>query len=219
MNNCNFKVAKFLPYVLAWLLLLVPAVGGSAATNPGAGQADYTQLNSDGIAAKFGSYGVEVIRQDDDSRISSLYSVTDGVKTTRTLAVVLFNVAELEPLEAEHDDILDGASIGTTFRNAGWQIQKSNIYLGELRGAEQAPLIRRWMGTAGKEILAMHVYDFYVTKDGRPHKYATIAEIHDPDYLTLLDLQMRYADEAAQLQRLDPWSAEALQAVFTVLNR
>jgi hypothetical protein len=45
-------------------------------------------LNSERIAAAFGSYGVEVVAQDDTLRISNLYSTEAGVTTCRTFATV-----------------------------------------------------------------------------------------------------------------------------------
>lgn len=202
--------------ILAWMLIVAPAFTVSAAQI--AGNTD-AALNSDAILAKFGSYGVDIVRQDDSVRVASLYSNTNGVKTTRTLAIVLFSGAALHEVEDEHEQITDGASIGETFRNAGWQIHKSNVYLGEVRGSGGDTLIDTWLGNSGMDIFAIHVYDLLVSKNRQSHKYATIAEIHDDAYLTLDDLRSRYSDEASQLQRLNSWSADALRAVFEELNR
>jgi hypothetical protein len=216
MNYSVLRIRRITLPLLAWALLLAPAIATSATQNTSPND---TALNSDAIIAKFGSYGVDIIRQDENVRVSSLYSRTGGAKTTRTLAIVLFAGASLDSVANEHEEIADGASIGETFRDAGWQIRKSNLYLGELRGSGGETLIDTWLGNSGTAIFAIHVYDLFVTKDAQSLKYATIAEIHDDSYLTLAELTERYSDEASQLQRLDSWNAEALRAVFTELNR
>ena len=216
MNSTVFQRRWLTLHLIVWAVLAVPAAAASAAQDPGTKDA---ALNSDAILARFGSYGVDIIRQDDNVRVSSLYSDTSGIKTTRTLAIVLFAGEALNAVEDEHERITDGASIGETFRDAGWQIRKSNIYLGEVRSSGRDTLIDTWLGHSGTGIFAIHIYDLFVLKDGQSFKYATIAEIHDDAYLTLDELKIRYSDEASQLQRLDSWSAEALRAVFTELNR
>ena len=47
-------------------------------------------LNSERIRLKFGSYGIEVLKQAGSLRVSNLFSKSDDVKTTRTLAVVSY---------------------------------------------------------------------------------------------------------------------------------
>lgn len=216
MNGNVFQTRWLALKLIVLVILAVPAAATFAAQNPGTEDA---ALNSDAILARFGSYGIDIIRQDENARVSSLYSKTNGVKTTRTLAIVLFAGEALKAVEDEHERITDGASIGETFRDAGWQIRKSNIYLGEVRSPGSDTLIDTWLGHSGTDIFAIHIYDLVVLKDGQSFKYATIAEIHDDAYLTLDELKIRYSDEASQLQRLDSWSAEALRAVFTELNR
>ena len=219
MNNNIYAVRRLILYCLTWAFLASPDIAISAPQSADFDNADHWSLNSDGIRAKFGTYGVEVIRQDENVRVSSLYSVESGGRITRTLAVVLFAGEALAVAEDEHKDIVAGASIGSTFRDAGWQIHKANVYLGELRGSGKGTLVDQWLGYARQGIFAIHIYDFFIQKDGRSHKYATIAEIHDPDYLTLPDLQARYSDEASQLQRLNSWNADALRAVLLELDR
>lgn len=42
--------------------------------------------------------------------------------------------------------------------------------------------------------LATHVYVFQVRKDGHTYNYATIVEIHHPEYLTATDLEDIYGE-------------------------
>ena len=218
MNKDIISVRRIVLHCLSLAIVVVPALAfsGMQSLNSGVNQ---SALNSEAIQEKFGSYGVEVIRQDENVRISSLYSESGGTRTTRTLAVVLFSADALEVVEDEHEDILDGSSIGSTFRDAGWQVNKANLYLGEIRGTGGSTLVDSWLGDSSDEIFAIHIYDFFVSKGGRSYKYATIAEIHDPDYLTLADLQSRYSEEASQLQRINSWNADALRDVFMELDR
>ena len=96
-----------------WLSLL--ALAGCASGGP--------PLNSDRIAKKFGSYGVAVIEQDDRQRLSSLYSGTGESQVTRTYARVEYLGDRRPEFRKEHNAILNGASIGQTFRRSGWAIR------------------------------------------------------------------------------------------------
>ena len=55
-------------------------------------------LNSERIERKFGSYGIDVLRNDDAVRMSNLYSLRDGEKICRTFAVVLSRMSLIQPL-------------------------------------------------------------------------------------------------------------------------
>lgn len=149
-------------------------------------------LNSERIAASFGSYAVTVIAQDARWRVSSLESRHDGRAVTRTLAVVRFEQPSSAALAAEDRRIRDGASIGSTFREAGWRIDKPLLYTGEIRVAADASGLAALMDIELPATLAVHVYRFDVKRAGRRHTYARIAELHHPDYLDLDDLRDIY---------------------------
>ena len=42
--------------------------------------------------------------------------------------------------------------------------------------------------------LATHVYEFVIRKEGRSFDYATIVELHHPDYLAVEDLHSIYGE-------------------------
>ncbi len=145
-------------------------------------------LNSDLIEKKFGSYGVEVVRQDENQRVSSLYSFEGGERITRTLAMVHFLGREEPALQAIHEAILAGSSIGKTFRDAGWAIDKMPLRAEEITATVHDVEIGELMHIELPARLAAFSYDFVVSKNGQTHDYARITEIYHPDYLKLKDL-------------------------------
>ena len=153
-----------------------------------------TTLNSDRIERAFGNYGVEILRADETRRVTSLYSADRTSKTTRTYAVVQYRETPNSLIAAEHAKIIDGGSIGTTFREAGWEIDKQHIFIGELEVPKTYTEIADVMRISLPELLATHVYLFNVSKDERTVQYATITEIHHPDYLDAIALQGIYGE-------------------------
>ncbi len=150
------------------------------------------ELNSERIAARYGSYAVTVIAQDARWRITSLESRHNGRAITRTLALVRFEQAPRPALAAEDRRIRAGASIGKTFRDAGWQIDKPLLYTGALGvGAEARGLAAR-MDIALPAALAVHVYRLVLRRAGQRYSYATIVELHHPDYLDVTALREIY---------------------------
>jgi len=149
-------------------------------------------LNSERIAQRYGNYGIEILRSDNNRRLSSLYSTGDGQKTTRTLALVDFSATIHPKLAREHQRILAGESIGAVFKEQGWTIEKvSSRYCGAIFDLASIPEL------SGMDIelparLAMHSYVFRVQKGGLSIDYATITEIHHPDYLQGADLTDGY---------------------------
>ncbi len=146
-------------------------------------------LNSERIAAEFGSYGVEVLEQDQHVRISNLFSGAAEDKTCRTFAVVRFAPHLDEAVTAEHAAIVAGGSIGAVFVAAGWEVRKTHLSYSETRATPRlASLMRIAEGTP----LATHIYALDVAKGGRVVEYATLVEIHHPGYLTREDLPAIY---------------------------
>jgi len=167
-------------YIVAIAVLVQAAAPGQPARE---------LLNSERIEAAFGSYGVEVLGQDAQVRVSSLYSGTAENRTCRTLAVVRY-AAPMDPaVGAEHAAIVAGGSIGATFAAQGWEVRKTHLSYAERPAtAKLAALMRIAAGTP----LAEHVYVLDVVKDGRTIEYAALVEIHHPDYLRLGDLETIY---------------------------
>ena len=150
-------------------------------------------LNSERIAARFGSYGIELILQNSHYRISNLYSEASGVRTTRTIAVADFISPVNTAISKLHKQVLSGQSFGTTFKNRGWQITKINLALEalQLEGSNRAQSL---MHFSGDKELALHLYLLKLSKGGVNIDYAVLAELHHPEYLDLRALENIYGE-------------------------
>ena len=153
-------------------------------------------LNSDRIEQRFGSYGIEVLQQDDRVRRSSLYSVDDGVRTCRTYAVVEYHAPLATELASAHAAIVAGDSIGATLRMAGWEISKETLYVGHVQLPDASHGVARLMRLDGGATLGLHAYRLRLDKDQMTVWYATIIEAHHPDYMSEADLIRLFADDA-----------------------
>lgn len=151
--------------------------------------------NSERIRLKFGSYGIEVLESGERIRVSNLYSIENGVKAKRTFAVV-FYPALIEPeFCREHDAIINGQSIGIVFKSHGWVIEKRHQYFGKIDVFCDGTNVDSVFGNIGKSQPVVHVYSLFIKKNGSEFHYASIAEVHHPDYLELEDLYSIYGNE------------------------
>ena len=148
-------------------------------------------LNSERIAQEFGSYGIAILESDDSVRVSNLYSLHGQTKICRTYAVVHYLYDIDAEVSAEHSAILSGQSIGAVFTRRGWAIEKVNRYFGELPASGK---VADLMGGIVLQPLAAHIYDLVVSREGISLTYATIAEIHHPDYLSIMELRGLYGE-------------------------
>lgn len=165
--------------------LLAPAVVSAQA------HAERELLNSERIAQTFGSYGIEVLESDAEMRVSNLYSGDGAGRVTRTFALVRLRETIDPALAAQHERIVAGGSIGAVFTEAGWSVRKRHRFFGLL---DSTPRLERMMGGIAPRALATHVYLLDVVKPGIELQYATIVEIHHPDYLALRDLRSIYGE-------------------------
>lgn len=164
-------------------------------------------LNSERIERRFGSYGIEILEQDTGIRRSNLYSTHEGVKICRTYAIVDFVDSDFAQTSDVHGKVLDGASIGATFSADGWDLRKDAVYIGELdRPGAPGPVAELMQIRAGTP-LAAHAYELHIEKPGTSIHYATIIELHHPDYLDVHRLRELFpapgdsADEAPEYVR------------------
>jgi len=186
------------------LILLVLLVACQPALPP---------LNSERIEARFGSYGVALVEQGQQRRVSCLYSVENGGRRCRTLAVVRLAddvpAALSEPLDA----IRAGASLGATLTAAGWQVVKTNRHLGSYRlPADPDAAIATHFALKGGESLALHIYDLAARRGDAAAHVARLLEIHDPAYLSPEDLLRIYSElphEPLAPDELEGWIGEA----------
>lgn len=151
-------------------------------------------LNSEHIAQEFGSYGIVVLESDAGVRVSNLYSLHDETKICRTFAVVRYPDDINAELVLEHRVILSGQSIGAVFAQRGWAIEKINLYVGVLPVTDR---VAGLMSGIPPQPLAVHIYDLVVSRKSTSVLYATIAEVHHPDYLSVTQLEELYGEVAA----------------------
>ena len=151
-------------------------------------------LNSERIAQTFGSYGVDVLQSSSEGRVSSLYSGAGNDKVTRTFAVVRFSGRVRPVFASEHARVESGQSLGAVFKSAGWQIEKHNIFVGEMEIPAKYGLLSELMQIDLPQYLPTHVYLFVIRKGKNSYRYATITEFHHPDYLSAIDLRAAYGE-------------------------
>lgn len=158
-------------------------------------------LNSERIKLKFGSYGIDVLQNKRKIRVSNLYSKKDNIKTTRTFAVVVYPEVVAPEFKRVHQQIVGGGSIGATFKKSGWKITKQHSYFGKIDSSTKFTQLYQLMGGIKPSDLAVHLYQLNVSKGGKELHYATIAEVHHPDYLTSTELQAIYKEQYEDLQK------------------
>jgi len=171
-------------------------------------------LNSEHIRQKFGSYGIDVVRDSGGLRVSNLFSIEDGRKIMRTLAAVMYPSSIPPAIQAEHREIESGQAIGEVFRRHGWEIKKRTLYIGEIAAAPEFAGVYSAMGGIRPASLAVHIYQLWVERKHTRLCYATIAEVHHPQYLGSRDLEEIYqsADDA-------PWcDNEGLRQALTAVT-
>ena len=171
-------------------------ISHSSNTNPGEAPGVKSQSrplrNSDRIKIRYGSYGIDILENDNKIRVSNLYSTENGVKTNRTFAVVAFPRLIEAAFKSEHEAIINGQSIGVVFEQNGWEIQKHHLYIGEIEMPTEHAGDHSLFSDIGTGHPAIHVYSLVVAKDNSEFEYAAIAEVHHPDFLQLEDLQAIY---------------------------
>ena len=87
----------------------------------------------------------------------------------------------------EHKKILNGASIGATFKKNNWSIEKKTILISEFSNKENQ-IINEWSNNSDLEKFAIHIYEISLKKSQLQLKYAQIIEIHNSSYLVSDDL-------------------------------
>mgnify|MGYP001203480652 FL=1 len=158
-----------------------------------------TLLNSERIEQKFGSYGIDIVQSDNQSRVSFLYSLDPDNKNKKnyhTLAIVKFK--ETRKVSIIHEKILNGDSIGKSFKKEGWEIDKTNHQMMVISNPDKL-LFKSWLPQISDEKLALHFYELNVKTENYHYLYAEILEIHHPKYLGFNDLTEVYnLDEETQ---------------------
>jgi hypothetical protein len=172
-------------------------------------------LNSERIKLKYGSYGIDVLRNREQLRFSNLYSVKNGKKTTRTLAVVAYPDVIDPLLLKEHQQVIAGQSIGAVFKQNGWTIEKRHAFFGEIEASSKFAQVYSLMGDIVPAKFAIHIYTFFVSKNGNRFLYARISEVHHPGYLDSSGMKGIYGKEYEMQQNKN----EDIQAKLEVVMR
>ncbi len=153
-------------------------------------------LNSEKIEARYGNYHVDVIASHGRTRQSALSSESDGRRVCRTFALTQFS-EDVDALSS-HGVIRGGASIGATLQRDGWCVLKSTIHVGHITIAHPEHTVVKLMHLQSPVELALHIYKLSVEKDGNVIDYATISEIHHPDYLTEAEVRSLFSLNTAK---------------------
>lgn len=157
-------------------------------------------LNSERIRERFGNCGIEVLQHGPMVRRSSLYSVASETRTCRSYAAVQFLEHDSTEVADAHAKILAGASIGATFKSAGWKIRKETLHVGSIALQNSEHPVAELMHLNADACIAVHAYRLLLQKSGQALHYATIIEAHHPDYLAENQLCQLYDwHENAQL--------------------
>ena len=164
---------------------LTPAVVAAAL---GACAAEPVLLNSERIERRFGSYGIEVLASEAGLRRSSLYSLHGTQRICRTYALVRFTDTPDASYTHEHARVLAGNSLGAVFKANGWDIHKQTLHIGTMHVPADDHAVADLMQLSGDQTLALHVYQLLLVRAQRVYEYATIAEVHHPEYLLESDL-------------------------------
>jgi len=174
-------------------------------------------LNSERIRQRFGSYGIDVVYESEQLRVSNLYSLEGDEKVMRTLALVVYPPSIPELIQAEHAEIKSGLSIGEVFHSHGWEVAKRTIYTGEIRSSPEFAGVYAAMGGVRSSNLAVQIYQMSVGRNGVWTDYARIAEVHHPDYLDLAQLREISGDAAADTSRNPGSIRDTLKRVVGIM--
>lgn len=169
--------------------------------------------NSERIRLRFGSYGIDVIVNSPAIRVSGLYSTHDHININRTIAVVAFQDIDEQAFRMEHDAITNGQSIGIVFKENGWVIDKRHQFFGTIATPRHYFSESMPAEAFDKVQSAIHVYSLLVKKAGAEFQYASIAEVHHPDFLQLNDLAAIYGSKFESHREKTPQIAEFLDIV------
>jgi len=178
-----------------------------------ASRMEHRQMNSEQIREKFGSYHVEVLHQDEGSRVASLYSTHDEQAICRTLAVTCFRRPLDQSLTEADRLIRQGQSIGSTLSDAGLVLDRAVLAEASVASGAAFEQLTGASVKAGATIY-LRVYQLSAGKDPtilRP--YAVIAEAHHPEHIPPESL---LPDQASL--NTDAWDTLSLAALSKLLS-
>ena len=170
------------------------------------------RVNSEEIKARFGSYHVDVLKQDQTSRLANLYSTHDGVAVCRTLAITRFSQPISPALREADKRIRAGHSIGNTLQQAGLLMSREVIM------EATTPCCQQFSALCAQTVLVdspvyLRVYRLHAgTEPQKLTPYAIIAEAHHPEHTAVQSGLRSLNDLDASLWESDAkWSVDALR--------
>jgi len=156
-------------------------------------------LNSEKIEKKFGSYGIDVITNSNETRISFLFShdkQNPNKKNYHTLAIVSYqDTSNLGHLQIQIDN---GASIGSTLKEGGWSVRKKHLQTDQISTSIH-PILYKWLDLKKTQQLAIHSYKLIIVKKHLVLNYADIIEIHHPRYISPAELKVMYPESPTNI--------------------
>lgn len=173
-------------------------------------------LNSVRIELKFGSYGVQILAQDQVSatRLSSLYSLHEGEKITRTLAFTKYETDIDDRLKIAHEEIVAGGSIGATLKKYGFDLRKDLFFKGLV--GDMPNQVQTLMHT--KEVaFATVMYNLSAKSESRCLPYCTIVEVYAPDFLTIEEVDLIYPESTPEKSNLTDYILNRMRTVIKSL--
>ncbi|MEM9401631.1 MAG: hypothetical protein AAGA44_03965 [Pseudomonadota bacterium] len=162
---------------------------------PAAGDA---VLNSDLIRDRFGSYHVDVLRRDADTRVSALSSDDAGQRICRTFAITRFLAGREQVDSSVLQQIDEGGSIGATLRRAGIEVDKQTLDIRDVPISQATHASLQPMRLDAPVTLALHIYTLGIRRDTDAMPFAIIAELHHPDFLSSAQLSALFLLSAEQ---------------------
>jgi hypothetical protein len=169
-------------------------------------------VNSERIKARFGSYHVRVLHQDESRRLANLCSSHDHADVCRTLAVTCFATPTPSTLTEADALIRQGHSIGSTLKQAKQQISREMIAEASVPCGDAFAALTGHTVCAG-DLLYLRLYRLNAGEPGGDlAPYATIAEAHHPEHTAP-------GTEASSIAELsnNMWSEDAHSALATLL--
>ncbi|MBU02256.1 MAG: hypothetical protein CME55_03085 [Halieaceae bacterium] len=155
---------------------------------------DFHRVNSEQIRARFGSYAVRVLHQDEHYRLANLCSHHDGVDICRTLAVTHFMMPAPAPLSEVDTLIRQGQSIGSTLKDAGLALSRNMLAEGHTSCGDGFSRVAGDHALTGSE-LVVRLYELFAgPEESSLELYATIAEAHHPQHVPVDDDMPDLAD-------------------------
>ena len=169
------------------------------------------RVNSEEIKTRFGSYHVNVLEQDQTSRLANLYSTHDGVAICRTLAITRFSHPISAELAEADKHIRAGQSIGDKLHQAGLLMSREVIIEASTPCGQQFATLCAQTVLVGSPIY-LRIYRLHAgTQPQSLRPYAIIAEAHHPEHTAVHAALSPLSEiEASQWEHDEKWSVDAL---------